>query len=99
MTTSSDHMTATEARAALESAARASLHAPSVFNTQPWRWRISGDSMELWADPARKLEASDPEGNRLMLSCGALLHHVRVSVAAAGWTAAVNRLPDPERPD
>jgi hypothetical protein len=70
-----------------------------VFNTQPWRWRISGDSMQLWADPARKLEATDPDGNLLTISCGALLHHARVSLAADGWTAVVKRLPDPEHPD
>lgn len=99
MTASSDHVTTTGARTAYQSAARASLHAPSVFNTQPWRWRISGDAMELWADPARKLEATDPDGNLLMLSCGAVLHHARVALAAAGWAATVKRLPDPEHPN
>jgi nitroreductase len=89
----------TGARAVLKSAALASLRAPSVFNTQPWRWRICGDAMELWADPVRKLEATDPDGYLLTISCGALLHHARVSLAADGWTAAVKRLPDPERPD
>ncbi len=29
--------------------ARAAQHAPSVFNTQPWSWRISGDTMDLFA--------------------------------------------------
>lgn len=99
MTTTPGQVTGPGARAALESAARASLHAPSVFNTQPWRWRVRGDAMELWADPARKLEATDPEGTLLLISCGALLHHARVSLAADGWTAVVKRLPDPERPD
>jgi hypothetical protein len=30
----------------LEQAARAAQHAPSVFNTQPWSWRITGESMD-----------------------------------------------------
>jgi len=88
-----------QARVALESAARTSLYAPSVFNTQPWNWRIYGDVMELWADRTRQLEASDPDGNLLMLSCGAILHHARVALGAAGRAARVERLPDPERPD
>jgi nitroreductase len=79
--------------AVLEAAARASLHAPSVFNTQPWRWRLTGDRLELYADTGRRLDATDPEGRLLLLSCGAALHHVRTALAAAGWSAGVERLP------
>ena len=79
--------------AVLESAARASLPAPSVFNTQPWRWRVTGEGLELHADADRRLDATDPEG-RLLLSCGAALHHARTALAAAGWTAVVQRLPE-----
>jgi nitroreductase len=78
----------------LEAAARQSMRAPSVFNTQPWRWRVTADALELRVDPARRLEATDPQGRLLMLSCGAALHHVRVALAAAGRTATVVRLPD-----
>ncbi len=37
-------------RSALQLAARA----PSVHNTQPWRWRIGDRSIELLADQARR---------------------------------------------
>ena len=85
--------------AVLEAAARASLHAPSVFNTQPWRWRIAGDRLELSADDARRLDRTDPDGRLMLLSCGAALHHARTALAAGGRTAAVDRLPDPGRPE
>ena len=94
MTTHSDHQARPRAVAALEAAARAALHAPSVFNTQPWRWRVAGETLELYADRDRALQATDPDGRLLMLSCGAALHHARVSLEAAGWTAHVERLPD-----
>ncbi|BCJ48928.1 NAD(P)H nitroreductase [Actinoplanes sp. NBRC 14428] len=84
---------------ALAAAARTSLHAPSVFNTQPWRWRIAGDTMTLRADRSRALAATDPDGRLLLLSCGAALHHARVALAAAGHQAAVERLPEPGDPD
>ncbi|MET0492433.1 MAG: nitroreductase [Actinoplanes sp.] len=89
----------TETTRQLEAAARASLHAPSVFNTQPWQWRITGDTMELSADTARQLGTVDPDGRLLLLSCGAALHHARTALAAAGWAVTVDRLPDPARPD
>jgi nitroreductase len=77
----------------LEAAARAALHAPSVFNTQPWRWRLDGETLELHADRSRALTATDPEGRLLLLSCGTALHHARVTLRAAGWDVRVERLP------
>ncbi|GID91262.1 Acg family FMN-binding oxidoreductase [Amorphoplanes digitatis] len=88
-----------EARVALESAARSSLRAPSVFNTQPWKWRVAGDVAELFSDSARRLGATDAEGRLLLLSCGGALHHARIALAAQGWCAEVDRLPDDRRPD
>ena len=82
----------------LEQAARAAQRAPSVFNTQPWSWQITGRTMELFADPDRRVESIDPDGRLLLLSCGAALHHARVALNAAGWAARVERLPDPSQP-
>ena len=95
----SSHVNRAEARAALEAAARASLRAPSVFNTQPWEWRIIGDVMEFSAEPARRLGVTDAEGRLLLLSCGGALQHARVTLAAQAWRADVDRLPDARRPD
>ncbi|WFE27759.1 nitroreductase [Solwaraspora sp. WMMD791] len=79
--------------AVLAQAAAAAGYAPSVHNTQPWRWRVRPDRLELYADRSRQLSATDPEGRLLVLSCGAALHHARIAVAAQGWTAQVDRLP------
>jgi len=83
----------------LERAARAALHAPSVFNTQPWTWRITGDALELCAAEARRLDSTDRAGRLLLLSCGAALQHARTALAADGWTARVERFPDGSRPE
>ena len=99
MTQPSNTVTRADARAAIETAARASLRAPSVFNTQPWIWHITGDLMELSSDPTRRLGVTDAEGRLLLLSCGGALHHARVKLAAHGWRADVQRLPDERRPD
>jgi hypothetical protein len=99
MSASADQAGLTGATGVLVQAARASLHAPSVFNTQPWRWRISGDTMELYADRTRALSSTDPGGRLLLISCGAALHHARVALAAAGRAVTVDRLPDEARPE
>jgi hypothetical protein len=77
---------------ALVAAARDAMLAPSIFNTQPWQWRISGAALELRADRSRQLIATDPDSHGLLLSCGAALHHARISLAAAGWRFSVERM-------
>ena len=73
--------------------------APSLHNSQPWRWVVEGARLHLWADPRRMMHATDREGRELTLSCGAVLDHLRVAMAAAGWDSATERLPDPSEPD
>ena len=73
--------------------------APSVHNTQPWRWRADGQVLELRADRERQLVKSDPAGRNLMISCGAALHHAVVAAAGLGRSASVSRFPDPEEAD
>ena len=81
-------------RTALELACRA----PSVHNTQPWRWRLGDDTVALFADQRRRLWATDRDARDLILSCGAALHHLRVALAAAGVDSTVHRRPDPYQP-
>jgi hypothetical protein len=87
------------AAAALARAAYASGLAPSVFNTQPWRWRVHPEWLDLYADRSRQLGVADPAGRLLTISCGAALHHARLALAAEGWRGAVRRCPDPDEPD
>lgn len=84
---------------ALVAAARTAGAAPSVHNTQPWRWRAHPDGLELYAERERQLAATDPDGRMLTVSCGAALHHARIALAVQGWQATVARLPDPTNPD
>ncbi|HET9117803.1 MAG TPA: nitroreductase family protein [Pseudonocardiaceae bacterium] len=80
----------------LAEAVEHALRAPSVHNTQPWLWRIGPGIVELHADWTRHLAATDPDRRDLLLSCGAVLHHLQVCLAARDMAAEVERLPDPE---
>lgn len=83
----------------VRSAIELAIRAPSVHNTQPWRWRVGDSSLHLYADWSRHLPATDPDGRDLVVSCGASLHHLRVALAALGWGTVVHRVPNPAEPD
>ena len=72
--------------------------APSLHNSQPWRWVAEGSTLHLHADLTRVMIAADPEGRQLYLSCGAALDHFTVAMAAAGWHTSVLRFPDALEP-
>ena len=75
------------------------LRAPSVHNTQPWRWRIEPGSIQLHADDDRHLYVTDPDHRDLVISCGGALHHLEVALAGRGLGFDVERCPDPENCD
>src|SRR4051812_29524525 len=87
-----------DAPAALVHAAATAGHAPSIHNTQPWRWHVRPGVLDLYAVRDRQLAVTDPEGRLLTISCGTALHHATVALAATGWAATVTRLPggDPD---
>jgi nitroreductase len=74
--------------------------APSMHNTQPWRFKLIPDieTIELYADPDRMLPRSDPHGRAVHIACGAALFNLRVAVAAAGRLALARLLPTPAEP-
>ncbi|MDQ2837316.1 MAG: nitroreductase [Actinomycetota bacterium] len=73
--------------------------APSLHNTQPWRWQLERDRLELRADRDRQLLVADPDGHSLRISCGAALALAELAFAGEGWLMHVERLPDPDQPD
>ncbi|HVK21651.1 MAG TPA: NAD(P)H nitroreductase [Actinokineospora sp.] len=85
--------------ATVRNAIALAARAPSVHNTQPWRWLIGTESVHLMADWNRHLHATDPDGRDLVISCGAALHHLRVAFAGLGWATRVHRFPNPADPD
>jgi hypothetical protein len=70
--------------------------APSVHNTQPWRFRVTPRALELHADPARKLRV-DPMGREMLISCGAALFGLRLAIRSLGYLPVVELLPDNTR--
>jgi hypothetical protein len=78
----------------------AATMAPSMHNTQPWRFRVdtASQTIGLYADPARMLRFGDPDGRALHIACGAALLNLRLAATVAGREPVVRLLPDPGQP-
>src|ERR1700736_6693514 len=83
----------------LKDAVALACRAPSLHNSQPWQWIADGAGLHLYVDRARTLSSADKSGREALISCGAVLDHLRVTMAAAGWTAHVERFPNPNNLD
>ncbi len=86
-------------RETLHAAMALATRAPSVHNTQPWRWRIGSHSVHLYAKESLHLVRTDPDGRDLLISCGAALHHAAVALDALGWQPTIHRFPNPAEPN
>ena len=58
-------------------------------------WVVEGGELKLFFEPHRVPHATDLSGREAIISCGAVLDHLRVAVAAAGWQADAERFPNP----
>jgi nitroreductase len=79
----------------IKDAVQVACRAPSLHNSQPWRWVLEGKAAHLFADVNRVVRATDKSGREALIACGVVLDHFRVAMAAAGYTANVERFPNP----
>lgn len=89
----------------LRSVVERAVRAPSVHNSQPWRfspkWGPTGElvGLDVFADRARGLGILDPDGRDLAVSCGAAVEFARLAVRADGHGCTAHVLPDRSDPD
>lgn len=73
--------------------------APSMHNTQPWRFEISGPVVDVLLDEERTLPAEDHSGRMIRIGLGAAAFNLRVAAATLGYETTVAIDPDLDRPD
>lgn len=85
----------------VESLLAAAVAAPSIHNTQPWRFRLDPGNQALEvhsAPPERTLPLTDPTHRAQYLSVGAAVLNLRLAAVHLGRRPEVKLLPDAHNP-
>lgn len=61
--------------------------APSIHNSQPWRFRLTGEGVDVLLDEDRRLPVCDPAGRMARISCGAAAYNLRLGLATCNLPA------------
>jgi hypothetical protein len=77
----------------------AATRAPSIHNTQPWRFTAGPEHLEVFLDRDRALPVLDPTSRQQVISCGSAIEFAVVALAAAGFTTEVDVATDDGDPD
>ena len=77
----------------LTACVEAAAAAPSIYNSQPWLFRVWQGAVEVFPDRRRVLDVIDPGGRELLISIGAALMNLRVAMLALGRRPVVDLFP------
>jgi nitroreductase len=86
-------------RELFRSAVTAAVLAPSLHNSQPWRFRLADGAMQVRADPRRRLPIADPGDWGLRIACGAATANAQLALAIADVAVLTQLRPDPAEPE
>jgi hypothetical protein len=73
---------------------RYAIMAPSVRNTQPWRFAVRMNTVSLFADLERRQPVSDPDRRELYISLGCALENLLIAAEWHGLAHEVTYFPE-----
>ena len=72
--------------------------APSTRNTQPWRFAVAGNRIDLWIDPTRAQPVADADQREMFISAGCALENLLLAAPQLGFEAHAALMPAPAQP-
>jgi hypothetical protein len=60
--------------------------AANGHNTQPWRFRVAANRIDILPDLERRTPVVDPDDHHLFVSLGCAAENLAIAASAAGWT-------------
>ena len=73
--------------------------APSIHNSQPWKYVLTEGRIDVYADLSRKRPVTDPKLRALYISVGCAITNLEVSAARIGSSVVEQLFPDPAKED
>ena len=70
------------------------VKAPSGHNTQPWKFRLFSDHIDILPDFSRALPVVDPDHRELFVSLGCAAENLCIAAAHKGWLGKVSTSTD-----
>lgn len=74
---------------------RYAILAPSSHNTQPWKFSVGEDEIQVLVDRTRRLKVADPDQRELYISVGCALENLLIAAEHFGYGHQVAYLPEP----
>jgi hypothetical protein len=77
---------------------RAAILAANPHNSQPWRFGVADNVIDVFTDAARNIGTIDPFLREMTMGIGCALENLLIAAANEGYAAEVALLPDPGNP-
>jgi hypothetical protein len=77
----------------IEGIVAAATLASNTYNSQPWKFTVTDNVIDLHADPARGIGSLDPFGREMSISLGCAVENMVIGAQALGFTPVLNVLP------
>jgi len=71
----------------------AAILASNPHNSQPWKFAVTDNIIDLFADTSRSLGTLDPIGREMMMGLGCAVENMVIGAPAVGYTAILNLFP------
>ncbi|MBI3530088.1 MAG: hypothetical protein HY067_19250 [Betaproteobacteria bacterium] len=77
---------------------RAAILAANPHNSQPWRFRVADNAIDVFVDAGRNIGTIDPFLREMTMGIGCALENLLIAAASEGYAAEMTLLPDPDNP-